>query len=82
MQPAKQPQSIPEISGYLYSLGKARDDHQGKYAEFVLQNKNIDLEKTAPFSPVTNNTVYAGHGVVKINNVSAIGPKIWAEQNR
>lgn len=61
---------IPEVSGYLYHLGKANDDHRGKYLELVLQNKNVDLDKAAPFLAVTDKTCYTSHGVIKINNVS------------
>lgn len=60
----------PEVSGYLHSHGKARDDYKGKYLEYVLQAKDIDIETAPPFQPVTDKVGYANHGVIKINNVS------------
>jgi len=62
--------SNPDVSGYLHSQGKARDDYHGKYLEYVLQAKDIHVENAPPFRPVTAQAGYANHGVVKINNVS------------
>jgi len=64
------PAAIPEVSGYCFINGKARDNINGKYLKYVLQNKDIDLGKEPPFRTITKDARFATYGVVKINNVS------------
>lgn len=59
-----------ELSGYLHSHGKTRDGCRGRYLEYVLQARDVDIENAPPVGPVTAKAAYANHGVVKINNVS------------
>lgn len=67
-----------EVCGYLHSQGRVRDNFKGKYLEYLLQNKNIDVEVAPPFQPVTDKAGYAAHGVVKINNVRSALPSVAA----
>lgn len=66
----RHPDQASKPSGYLSSEGKTRDDSKGKYLEFMLQHRSIDLRDSPPFEPVTSKARYNTHGVVKLSNVS------------
>ena len=69
IQGVQQEDTLPELSGYLRSLGKAYDDYNGGVLEYMLDNRKIAIDYLPPFSTLIEKTGYTSHGVVKINNI-------------
>lgn len=58
------------MSGDLFKSGKTTQVFKGQELEHMLSDRGIDLNKTVPFSALTNKAMVRSYGVVKINNVS------------